>query len=123
MLEQWALSEVCLGRLTELMELQQERGLGKKIAKLWKSGFNFRHVESVYWRFLSKGKVTDDEMNRIQSRLQVRQMEGVLVGQCFLTFPGNTSQLGVILKMQIPCPIPAPLNQYLQGKKSKKPHL
>lgn len=41
MLEQWALHEVCLGRLTEFMELQQERWLGKKTgAKLWKQVLN-----------------------------------------------------------------------------------
>lgn len=47
--QQWALSQVCLGRVTRLMQLQQERGLGKEIgAKFWKTGFNFRCVLSAY---------------------------------------------------------------------------
>lgn len=47
--QQWALSQVCLGRVTRLMQLQQERGLGKEIeAKVWKTGVNFRCVVSAY---------------------------------------------------------------------------
>lgn len=45
-------------------------------------------------------------------------------GRLLLTFSDDTNQLSnCIIKLQIPCPILAPLNQNLQGKKPRKLYL